>query len=174
MPLLVHPAPAVEMHFGHDRHDRPFPAPRLEHRASRCVAQAAGAFEHLLFGRTPISVTVAIKDESMVVTMLESFSPLERRLSRDDAGRRRVDEFHRALFDSTLDALRDHVRQTAGVDLRGAVVHVDAETGSITKTLSTDADIDLYLLGRGLPALGVPVDVHVHASGADGKGPVRH
>lgn len=170
MPLLVTDHPPPGMQAGHDSL---FLAPDRDQRAARRVAQAAGAFEQVLFGRAPISITVAIKSESMVVTIFEAFSAMERRLARTDEGSRRVVDFHRALFDSTRDLLRDHVRETTGVDLPGGLVHVDGETGSVTKTFTTDADIELFLLGDGLPTLGVPVDVHLRATGTDGKGPVR-
>ena len=168
-PVVIPHSPA-ETPFAHDRL---FLRRHRDDRTARRVAQAAAAFEHVLFGRAPISVTVAVKDDSMVVTIFESFSRMERRLVRRDDGRQRVDEFHHSLFDSTIDSFCDHVRRGTGVDLRRGLIHVDAETGSITKTLATDSDIDLFLLGDGLPALGVPVDVHLYATGTDGKGPVR-
>jgi len=141
---------------------------------ARQVAQATGSFEHLLLGRPPTSVTVVVKGDSMVITIHETFSDVERRLARDDQGRHRVRDFHRYLFDTTLDLLREHVEENTGVQLHGALAHVDMTTGSVVKTLTTDADIELFLLGEGLPMLGVPVDAHLHAPGSDGRGPVRH
>ena len=151
------------------------PPPRgFDPRVARQVAQAAGSFEHRLLGRSPTSVTVVTAEDWMVVSMNELLSPIERRLARDEAGRARLQQYHRSLFESTLDALCDHVHQSTGIRLTGGLAHVDAAAGSVTKTFTTRANIECFLLGEGLPGLGVPVDVHLHAQGLDGNGPVHH
>jgi hypothetical protein len=76
-------------------------------------------------------------------------------------------------FESSREALLDHVRQTTGVELDAGLVHVDAATGSILKTFSTESSVELVLLGQALPTLGVPVNAHLHANGAAGIGAGR-
>ncbi len=134
-------------------------------RVARQVAQAAGTFEHLLLGRAPTSVTVVADGDWMVVSLHEPFTAAERRIARDPEGSVRVQDFHRYLFENSLESLVGHVRRRTGVELRGAIAHVDVVTGSVLKTFTTSADVDLFLMGRGLPALGVPVNAHVHANG---------
>lgn len=143
-------------------------------RTARQVAQAAGAFEHLLMGRAPKSVTVVSDGPWMVVSLHEAFSAVERRLVLDEGGAQRVREYHRYLFDNSLDALRTHVRQSTGVEFRGAIAHVDTFTGSVIKTFTTSPAVELFLLGQGLPTLGVPVNAHVHATEAGGNGSARN
>lgn len=143
-------------------------------RLARQVAQAAGSFEHRLLGRAPTSVMVATAENWMVVSVNETLSSIERRLARDEAGRTRLQQYHRSFFEATLDALCDHVRQSTGVRLTGGLVHVDPDAGSVTKTFTNCATVELFLLGEGLPGLGVPVNVHLHAHGSDGNGPVCH
>jgi len=132
---------------------------------ARQVAQAAGTFEHVLLGRSPTAVSVVVDGDAMVVHLHEAFTAVERRMSRDAGGAARVREFHRYLFEHSLDAFIGHVTRRTGVELRAAIAHVDVATGSVLKTFTTCADVDLFLLGRGLPALGVPVNEHVHADG---------
>jgi uncharacterized protein YbcI len=139
--------------------------PVSAYRVARQVAQAAGTFEHLLLGRTPTSVTVVADGDRMVFSLHEPFTAAERRMARDAEGAARVHDFHRYLFEHSLDSLIGHVRRRTGVDLQGAIAHVDVVTGSVLKTFATSPDVDLFLLGRGLPALGVPVNTHVHANG---------
>lgn len=134
-------------------------------RLARHVAQATGTFENLLVGRSPTSVTVVADGDWMVVTLHEAFTAAERRISHDDAGAARVDAFHRYLFEHSLDALASHVRKVTGVEIRGAIAHVDRHTGSVLKTFTTHPDVDLLLLGPGLPMLGVPVNAHLHTQG---------
>jgi uncharacterized protein YbcI len=131
---------------------------------ARQVARAAGAFEHGLLGRAPTSVTVVGTGAWMVVYLHEPFSALERQLAAaDEAGARRVCEFHQGLFSRTAEALCEHVRLATGVGLAAAIAHVDTVTGSVLKTLATTAAVDLFLLGAGVPALGVPVNEHRRA-----------
>ncbi len=132
----------------------------------RQLARAVGSFEHALLGRAPTSVTVIGTGAWMVVHVHEPFSPLERGLAGESAaGAERVREFHRGLFSRSVDALLEHVVAATGVRLRGAIAHVDTATGSVLKTLATVPDIDLFVMGRGLPTLGVPVNDHRQARG---------
>jgi len=147
---------------------------QFDERVARQVAQATGSFEHLLLGRTPRSVTVVADGRWMVVNLHEAFSSVERRLAGDEEGAHRVTEFHRYLFDNSLDSLRTHVRRNTGVELRGAIAHIDTTTGSVLKTFTTNPAVELFLLGQGLPALGVPVNDHLHSNGASGNGAVRN
>jgi len=131
---------------------------------ARQVARAAGSFEHGLLGRAPTSVTVVGTGAWMVVYLHEPFSALERQLAAaDEAGARRVCEFHQGLFSRTAEALCEHVRLATGVALAAAIAHVDTVTGSVLKTLATSTEVDLFLLGAGVPALGVPVNEHRRA-----------
>jgi len=139
-------------------------------RLARQVAHAAGTFEHLLLGRSPTSVSVVATRDWMVVNLHEPFSDVERRLAAEPAGADRVRHLHHYLFQHAVDSFIEHVREATGVRLRGAIAHVDIDTGSVLKTFTTHPDVDLFLFGQGLPTLGVPVDAHLHAS----CGPARH
>ena len=136
-------------------------------RLARQVAHAAATFEHGLLGRGPSSVSVVAGRDWMVVSLHERLSPVERRIAAAAGGAERVRHFHRAVFDGTLEALVEHVGRVTGVALRCGVLDVDPTTGSVLKTLTTQPDIDLFLLGQGLPALGVPVNARVRATVAD-------
>jgi uncharacterized protein YbcI len=131
---------------------------------ARQVAHAAATFEHRLLGRGPTSVSVVAGHDWMVVSLHERLSPVECRIAAASNGAARVRGFHRAVFDGTLEALVEHVNQVTGVTLRGGVVDVDASTGSVLKTFATHPGIDLFLLGEGQPALGVPVNARVQAT----------
>jgi uncharacterized protein YbcI len=150
--------------------------PIASERLARTVAHVAASFEHVLLGRSPTSISVVADRDWMVLHLHEPFSATERRLALDEDGARRVRDFHHYLFDHTLDALLRRVTKATGVEFRGAIAHVDLHTGSVLKTLTTRHDVDLFLLGPGLPALGVPINDHLHASAtihANGNGAVR-
>lgn len=99
----------------------------------------------------------------MTVCVHESLSPLERRVALDPRGARRVRALHEDLFADAVDGLVGEIRRRTGVALCGAIVRVDVATGSIFKTFTTGPTIDLFLLGEGLPALGITVDAHLHS-----------
>jgi len=145
-------------------------ASEADERLARQVARAAATFEHGLLGRAPMSVVVVRSGPWMVVHVHESFSEVERRLADDPASARRVAEVHRRIFDHSAADLLEHVRGRTGVVLHGALAHVDPVTRSVCKTLATSPEIDLFLLGPGLPALGVPVNAHLQANGIAGPG----
>lgn len=142
------------------------PVSAMNQSLARRVARAAGTFEHLLTGRAPVSVTVVASGDSLVVTLHECLSPVERDLHADGGwGRERVESYHRRLFEHSCAPFRSHLRETTGVSLESAISHVDRTTGSVLKTFATSPNVEVFLLGHGLPALGVPVDTHLHANG---------
>jgi len=144
---------------------------RERQRLARRVAHAAGSFEHLLVGRVPSSVTVVTDGDWMVLNIHEAFSPGERQLaSNRNGGSGKVEAYHRYLFNHGLESLCSHVRTCTGVWFRGAAVHVDRETGSVLKTLTTRPAVDTFLLGEGVPTLGIPINTHLHADGVSGAG----
>lgn len=147
------------------------PPQPADHRA-RLIAHAAATFEHRLLGRVPTNVSVVAGASWLVMHVHEPLSPVERRIARDVAGVRRVRDFHQSVFEESRAAFADHLRTLTGIEIRGGLAHVDAATGSIVKTFTTHPDVDLFLFGAGLPALGVPVDAHVHAN--DGHASLNH
>ncbi len=142
-------------------------------RTARMVAQSAATFEHLLVGRVPSGATVVAGDNWLVITLHETLTAAERLQARDPAGARRVRQVHAAVFNRGLDPLRRHVIEGTGVVLRGAAVHVDTVNGSILKTLSTHPTVDVFLLGRPHPMLGVPVNDHHRTAEPGGSGSAR-
>lgn len=151
---------------------------RDSERLARRVAHAAGTFEHLLVGRVPSSVTVVAEGNWMVLSIHEAFSPGERQVaSHGKGGFAKVDAYHRQLFSHGLEALCGHVRTCTGVWFRGGAVHVDRATGSVLKTLTTRQAVDMFLLGEGVPTLGIPIDTHLHVNGVSrtrGRAVPRH
>jgi hypothetical protein len=137
---------------------------------ARQVAQVAVSFEHRLLGRAPGSVTVTAGTGWMTVSIHQPLAPVERGLARRALGAARVRALHRDLFEESQGALIAEVRRRTGLALHGGIAHVDAVTGSILKTFTTAPCIDLFVFGAGLPALGVPLEAHVHARGGAGRG----
>lgn len=156
------------------------PSNEVNQCLARRVARAVGTFEHLLTGRAPRSVTVVANGDALVITLHESLSALERDIMlTGERGRERVESYHRRLFEHSCTNFRSHLRTSTGIAIESAISHVDRTTASVLKTFTTAKSVEVFLLGNGLPALGVPVDAHLHANGvhvqgAGGAGAASH
>jgi hypothetical protein len=142
-------------------------------RRARRIARAAGGFELKLLGRLPRSVAVVDGAGLTVVTIHTGLSEIERRLSSTGDGERRVLRWHRSLVAASFDALREHLHEATGLMMTAVATHVDVATGSLLKTCTTAAAIDLVVLGGNATGFGVAVDEHLHVDDADGNGSVR-
>lgn len=138
---------------------------------ARRVARAAGTFEHERLGRNPSRVTVVAGGDWMVVCLQSSLAPLDQIVARhcgDTAAE--IERRQRSMVARSLEDLRGYVHDQTGVEFVAAMVSVDAVTGSVLTTLTTTPTVDLFLLGQGLPCLGVPIDAHVRADGPHAPG----
>jgi uncharacterized protein YbcI len=70
------------------------------------IARAASAFEKQRTGHVPQSVTVVLSKDTLVITLQGILSPAEKALAKSPAGAVEVQEFHRQLFASASDSLR--------------------------------------------------------------------
>jgi uncharacterized protein YbcI len=116
------------------------------------IAQAASAFERQATGHAPTSVTVVLSGETLVVTLHGALSPAERALARSPAGAAQVQEFHRQLFTSSSDTLRQEIKRITGVDVREAAAEVEPASGTVVKVFTTGTVVQVFLLARSAPA----------------------
>ena len=75
------------------------------------IAQAASVFEQQRTGLVPKSVTVVQSEGTLVVTLHGALSPAEQALAKSAAGAAQVQEFHRELFASAADGLRQEIKR---------------------------------------------------------------
>jgi uncharacterized protein YbcI len=115
------------------------------------IAQAASAFEHRRTGHVPKSVSVALSDTTLVITLTEALSPAEKALARSPAGAAEMQEFHRQLFASSADALRQEIKRITGVEVRETAVEVEPAGGTVVKAFSTGTVVQVFLLARSIP-----------------------
>lgn len=79
------------------------------------VAFAASAFQQQRTGHPPKSVTAVLNGETLVITLHGALSPAEQALAKSPEGAVQVQEFHRQLFASTADTLREEIKRITGV-----------------------------------------------------------
>jgi uncharacterized protein YbcI len=116
------------------------------------VAQAASAFQMQRTGHAPKSVTVVLSEDTLVVTLHGALSPAEQALSKSPAGAAQVQEFHRQLFASSADPLRQEIKRITGVDVREATAEVETTTGTVVQVFTTGTMVQVFLLAQRLSA----------------------
>jgi len=110
------------------------------------LARAASAFEKRLTGHSPQSVTVVLSEDTLVITMHGALSPAEKALAQSPAGAAQVQEFHKELFHSSLDSLRQEIKRITGVEVREATAEIETTTGVVVKAFTTGTVVQVFLL----------------------------
>jgi uncharacterized protein YbcI len=116
------------------------------------IAQAAIAFEQSRTGHTPESVTVVMSDNTLMITLHGALSPAERNLAKSPAGAAQVQDFHRQLFSSAADSLRQEIKRITGVEVREAVAEIEPATGTVVQAFTTGTVVQVFLLACSVPS----------------------
>jgi uncharacterized protein YbcI len=115
------------------------------------VAEAVTAFQQRTTGHAPKAVTVVLSQDTLVITLHEALSPAERALARSPAGAAQVEEFHRQLFSSSSQSLREEIKRITGVEVREAVSEIEPTTGAVVQAFTRSAMVQVFRLARGVP-----------------------
>jgi uncharacterized protein YbcI len=116
------------------------------------IAQAARVFEEQRTGLIPKSVTVVQSDNTLVITLHGALSPAEQALAQSPAGSGQMQEFHRRLFASASDTLRQEIKRITGVEVREAAAEIEPSTGTVVAVFTTGTVVQVFLLARSIPA----------------------
>ena len=115
------------------------------------IAQAASAFEQRRTGHAPKRVTVVLTDHTLVIALHEALSPAEKDLAKSPASAARMQEFHRQLFNSSADALRDAIKRITGVEVREAAAEVEPGSGAVVHAFTTGTVVQVFSLAGPVP-----------------------
>src|SRR5207249_3869751 len=116
------------------------------------IAQAASVFEEQRTGNRPQSVSVVLSEDTLVITLHGALSPAERALAKTAVGAAQVQEFHRQLFDSASDSLREEIKRIAGVEVRKATAEIETTTGTVVQVFTTGTVVQVFLLAHDVPS----------------------
>lgn len=126
-----------------------YPMAKSNSTMAQHIAQAAIAFEQRRTGNhVPKSVTVVLSEGTLVITLHEALSPAERALAQTPEGAAKVQEFHRQLFASSSDSLRQEIYRITGMEVREATAEVDANNGAVVQAFTTGTVVQVFLLGH--------------------------
>jgi len=116
------------------------------------IAQAAIAFQQQRTGHEPKSVAVVLSGDTLLVTLHGALSPAEKALAQSPAGAARLQEFHRQLFTSSADELRQEIKRITGVEVREATAEVETTAGTMVQVFTTGTMVQVFLLAQGVAA----------------------
>lgn len=119
-------------------------AQQLARVASRLQAQRTG---HL-----PTAVTVVLGEDTLVVNLHDALTPAEKALAKSPAGAAQVQEFHRQLFASASDEMRNEIRRLTGRQVREAAAEIETATGTVVHAFTTGAMVQVFLLTQDSPS----------------------
>jgi uncharacterized protein YbcI len=116
------------------------------------IAKAAIAFEQRRTGNhVPKSVTVVLSEGTLVITLHEALSPAERALAKTPAGAAHMQEFHRQLFASSSESLRQEVQRITGMEVREATAEIEPASGAVVQAFTTGTVVQVFLLAGNAP-----------------------
>jgi uncharacterized protein YbcI len=116
------------------------------------IAEAAIDFEKRRTGHLPDSATVVLSGDTLVVTLHGSLSPAEKAMARTPEGAAQVQEFHRQLFTTSSESLRQEIKRITGVEVREATAEVEPNTGNVVHMFTSGTTVQVFLLARSLSA----------------------
>ena len=116
------------------------------------VAQAARDFQKQRTGHSPTAVTVVLSNDTLVITLHEALTPAERALAKSAAGAVQVQEFHRQLFATSAETLREEIRRITGVAVREAAAEVETSTGTVVQVFTSGTMVQVFQLAEGISA----------------------
>jgi uncharacterized protein YbcI len=115
------------------------------------VAQAVMAFQRKTTGHAPKAVTVVLSQDTLVVTLHEALSPVEKDLAKSPSGAAQVREFHQQLFSTSSQRLQKEIKRITGVEWREAVAEVEPTTGAMVQAFTRSAKAQVFRLAPSVP-----------------------
>ena len=124
----------------------------LDPSVAQQIAQAAIACQQQRTGHKPQSVAVVLSGETLLITLHGALSQAEKALAQSPDGAARVQEFHRQLFTSSANELRQEIKRITGVEVREATTEVETKTGTVVQVFTTGTMVQVFLMAQGVPA----------------------
>jgi uncharacterized protein YbcI len=125
------------------------------------IAEVVSNFHKQSTGHAPKAVSVLLSEDTLVITLHEALSDAERDLANSVEGAAQVQEFHRQLFATSSESLRESIKRIIGRDVREAIAEVEPSTGAIVHAFTTGTMVQVFLLaansGEKEPIEGVSI-----------------
>ena len=110
------------------------------------LASVAGSLQQQRTGHAAKAVTVILSADTLVVTFHDALTPAEKALARSPQGASQVQEFHRQLFSSSSESMRQEIKRITGREVREAAAEIETATGAVVHAFTTGAMVQVFLL----------------------------
>ncbi len=110
------------------------------------VAEAACEFQKQSTGHSPKRVAVVLSEDTLVITLYDALTPAENVLSRSPEGAAQVQEFHRQLFATSSESLRQEIKRITGRLVRESTAEIEPATGAIVQAFTTGTMVQVFQL----------------------------
>jgi uncharacterized protein YbcI len=113
---------------------------------ARQLAHAASVLQQQVTGLAPKAVTAVLSEDTLVVTLHDALTPAEKALARTPEGAAQVQEFHRQLFFSSSEFMRQEIKRITGREVREVAAEIETATGAVVHAFTTGAMVQMFLL----------------------------
>ena len=141
----------IPTHAAMPRFQRQGPMKNPTSTMAQQIAKSASVLEQQRTGLAPSSVTVVLSEETLVITLHGALSPAEKALALTAEGAARVQEFHRQLFTTSAEPLRQEIERITGIAVREATAEVETAIGTVVQVFTTGAMVQVFLLVGKVP-----------------------
>ena len=125
---------------------------KLDPTMAQQVAQAVSVYQERRTGVPPKAVTVVLSDDTLVVTLHDALSSAEKAVARTPEGAAQVQEYHRELFKSSVDLLRQEIKRITGVAVGETAAEVETTTGAVVHAFTTGTMVQVFQLAGRISA----------------------
>ena len=110
------------------------------------LAGVASKLQQKRTGVAPKAATAILSENTLVVTLDGALTPAEKALVRNPQGAAQVQEFHRQLFASSSESMREKIKTITGRDVREATADIETNAGAIAHAFKSGAMVQVFLL----------------------------
>ena len=110
------------------------------------IGRMASSLQQKRTGFAPKTANVVLSEDTLVVTLHDALTSAEKALARTPEGAAQVQEFHRQLFSSETEVMRQEIKRITGREVREANAETETATGAIVHAFTTGAMVQMFLL----------------------------
>ena len=110
------------------------------------LAEIASSLQQQRTGLAPKAVTVILSEDTLVVTLHDALTPAEKALASTPEGAAQMQEFHRRLFATSSEPLRQEIKRITGREVREATAEIEAAKGAVVHAFTTGSMVQVFLL----------------------------
>jgi len=133
-----------------------------ETKVAQEIAKIVRDYQTQSTGHAPTAVSVVMGEDTLVITVHGALTPAEQTLVKTPAGAAQVQEFHRQLFATSSEPLRQEIKRITGRNVKEAIAEVEPATGAIVHAFTSGTMVQVFLLTPDTPERESTIDKGEH------------